>query len=243
MDKIQALFEKAGIKPELAKQIFESLDKYKTSLREQYESEYAAKVEQAKRVCIEETEAHKRELARRLQIFCETKGAAIEATLAKQSALNESEALTKLNNVAAIVSGLEPNGGANGNVTAVVGKLKRKAQVATEERNKAVELANRKQAIAEKALSHNRQLTTENTHLKRQLGGKPKQTVTESRQGGSRRIDKNRQSGQARSSRATILENQDRRPPAKSNQPNTTGNGNGTYSVEGIASTMDDDLV
>lgn len=241
--KIEALFEKAGIKPELAKEITESLASYKSALREQFETEYAAKVEQAKKVCIEETEAHKRELARRLQIFCETKGAAIEATLAKQSALNESAALTKLNNIANILAGLELNGGANGDVTAVVEKFKHKAQVATEEKNQAIEVANRKTSIAEKALNHNRQLTTEVTNLKRQLGGK--QTVTEGRQkGGSRRIDQNRSNGQARSTRATILENQDRRPPAKPQQPHVTGSGERKgYSVDNIATSMDEDLI
>lgn len=242
MNKIQALLEKAGVKPELAVKICESMDTFKITLREQFETEYAAKVEQAKKVCIEETEAHKRELSRRLQIFCETKGAAIEATLAKQSALNESEALTKLTHIAGLLSGLEPNGGQNGNVTAVVEKLKRTVTVANEEKNKAVELANRKTAIAEKALKLNRSLTTENAQLKKKVGtGKP---VTESRQqGGSRRIDKNRKGGQARSSRATILENQDRRPVVRPTGANTKAAGNGEYSVDGIAGSMDDDLI
>lgn len=241
MEKIQALLKKAGVKPELATKICESLDNYRTTLREQFETDYAAKVEQAKKVCIDETEAHKRELTRRLGIFCETKGAAIEATLAKTSALNESEALTKLTNIAGLVAGLELNGGSNGDATAAIEKLKRKAQVANEDKNKAVELANRKTAIAEKALKQNRTLTTENTQLKKRI----EQPVTENRQkSGKRRIDNGRKGGKAQSERATLTESQDRRPPATSNQPNTrTADNNNDYSVGGIANRMDEDLI
>lgn len=249
MDKIKALLEKAGVKSELAAKICESLDNYKTTLREQFDKEYAAKVEQAKAVCIEETEAHKRELARRVQIFCETKGAAIEAQLAKQSALNESEALTKLNQISALVEGLEPNGKPSGDVTAVVEKLKRQAQVATEEKNRAIELANKKQAIAEKALKRNRQLATALQGVQEQKTGAPaKKTVTEGKGKGRKtqrkRIDQSRQSGQARSTRATLTESQDRRPPAKKDGSHVTGTGNGNgYSVENIAESIDEDLV
>jgi hypothetical protein len=52
MDKIKALLEKAGVKSELADQICESLANYKTSLRQQFNQEYAAKVEQAKKVLV-----------------------------------------------------------------------------------------------------------------------------------------------------------------------------------------------
>lgn len=248
MDKIKTLLEKAGVKPELSGKICESLDSFKTSLREQFEKEYAAKVEQAKTVCIEETEAHKRELARRVQIFCETKGAAIEAQLAKQSALNESEALTKLNSVAALLHGLEPNGKPSGDVTAHVEKLKRQAQIATEEKNRAVELANRKTAIAEKALKRNRQLATALQGVQEQKAGTQK-PVTESRQKGgkkkqARRIDESRNGGRARSTRATLTESQDRRPAAQNSGPNVTGGGTGNgFNIDNIAAMTDDDLV
>jgi hypothetical protein len=247
MEKIKALLQKAGVSPELSGSICESLDTFKTSLREEFEKEYAAKVEQAKTVCIEETEAHKRELARRVQIFCETKGAAIEAQLAKQSALNESEALAKLNQISALVEGLEPNGQPSGDVTAVVEKLKRQAQVATEEKNRAVTLANRKTAIAEKALKRNRELTTALQGVQSQKTGS--QSVTEGRQQsgkkkGGKRIDSSRNGGRARSTRATLKESQDRRPPAQSNQPNVTNTGNGNgFSIGNIADAIDEDLV
>jgi hypothetical protein len=247
MDKIKALLEKAGVKSELAARICESMDSYKTTLRERYDEEYAAKVEQAKTVCIEETEAHKRDLARRLQIFCETKGARIEAQLAKQSALNESEALTKLTQVSALVQGLEPNGTPSRDITAVVEKLKRQAQVATEEKNQAIALANRKTAIAEKVLKRNRELTTHLESVKEQTTG-TKRPVSESkgrRPRQRKRIDQSRQGGQPRSTRATLTESQDQRPPKRSNKPHVTNTGTGGngFNIGNIAASLDEDLV
>ena len=45
MDKIKALLVKAGVTSELSVKICESLDHFKVSIREQFEQEYAAKVE------------------------------------------------------------------------------------------------------------------------------------------------------------------------------------------------------
>jgi|2_EtaG_2_1085320.scaffolds.fasta_scaffold00165_2 hypothetical protein len=244
MDKIKALLGKAGVNGELASRIVGSLESYKTTLREQFEQEYAGKVEQAKRVCIEETETHKRELARRLQIFCETKGAAIEAQLAKSSALNESEALSKLTAVRALLEGITLNGEPNGAVTAGLEKSKKQVKVAVEQRDRAVETANRQTAIAEKALKKNRVLATENAQLKKRRSGKP---VTEGKQKKSRRIDGTRKGArQPVSTRPTLVESQDRRPPKQKKNPHVSGTGNGQgngYGISDIASQVDEDLV
>jgi len=237
MDKIKALLEKAGVKPELATQICESLVQYKSSLREQFNKEYAAKVKQAKKVCLEETEAHKRELARRVQIFCETKSAAIEAQIARQSALNETEAMSKLTRIVGLLEGVEPNGGQSGDVTATIDKLKQQVKVATEGKKQAVELANRKTAIAEKALKRNRELATALKTIEERKQSTRAGAVTESRQApASRRIDMSRVSGRARSTRATLTENQDRRP-VQQRRPSSGG-----FSIDNIAAGMDSDL-
>jgi len=239
MDKIKALLEKAGVKSELADQICESLANYKTSLRQQFNQEYAAKVEQAKKVCVEETEAHKRELARRVQIWCETKGTAIEAQLARQSALNESDAMSRLTRIVGLLEGIEPNGGQSGEVTATIEKLKQQVKVASEGKVQAIELANRKTAIAEKALKRNRQLATAlKTLEERKQQARPANTVSEGRvPAKAARIDQSRDSGRSRSTRATLTENQDRRP-VQQQRPSTNG-----FSIDNIAADMDSDLV
>lgn len=239
MEKIKALLERAGCKKDLIDQIAASLDSYKTTVREEYDKEYATKVEQAKKVCIEETEAHKRELARRVQIFCETKSAAIEAQLAKKSALNESEAESRLQNIKDLLEGVQPSGSQNSEVTAA---LKQAVRVANEERKKAVEAANQRVAIAEKALKQNRALATENAKLKERL----KNVVSESRQPNRQqrqRIDGSRQQ-QARpsSTRPTLFENQDRRPPQKRQDSHVTNTNKG-YGINEIAQSMESDLI
>lgn len=239
MIKIKELLEQAGLSSELAEKICESLASYKDSIREQFQRDYSAKVEQAKRVCVEETEAHKRDLARRLQIFCETKGSAIEAQIAKQSALNESAAVSRLNQISAMLNGIEHNGSSNGNVTAA--KYERKLKLALEDKKRAVEIANRKNAIAEKALKRNRQLTAQLQSLQEQRSPSIS-PVTESRQNpAKRRIDVNRGNGQARSTRATMTESQDRRPVPRNTKP-ITGAGTG-YNIADIAAVIDEDLI
>lgn len=251
MQKILDLLTKAGCKPELVGAIGEALEEYKTTVNEQFEADFTAKVEQAKKVCIEETEAHKRELARRLQIFLETKDAAISAHLARQSALSESEAMSKLRGVKSLLEGVEVNGQPdNGQATAVVENAKRKIQQLTEERDQAVATANRQNAIAEKVLGRNRQLVSENARLKSLHGGDggAKPTVTEGRgapRGQTQRVDGTRRAQQPATTRPTIVENQTRRPaPTPNGQNNTRTEGSrGGFGVGDIAATMDEELI
>lgn len=229
--KIKALLEKIGLTPAVSEEVCNVLERYKDTVRKQLQSEYASKVEQAKKVCIEETNAHKRELARRVQIFCETKGAAIEAQLAKQSALNESEAMSKLSQISALLDGLK-NGVQNGDVTAELEKLKRKAQIATEERDKAIAVANKQTAIAEKVIKRNRELTV----AIEQKRSQSKPTVAEGANA-SKRIDGSRNGNRARSTRATLRESQERHPTMPSRRPHISGGGS---DIAAIADTLDD---
>lgn len=244
--KILDLLQKSGVKPELTASIGEALEQYKAAIREQFEADYTSKVDAAKKVCIEETEAHKRELARRMQVWCETKSAAIDAALQRQAALNESEAVTKLKTVRSLLEGvtLDTNGtGQNGQLSAVIEKAKRTIQQLTEERDQAVELVNKKNAIAEKALARNRLLTVENNQLKaRGNGGRP---VNENRQTpGSARIDGTRRAVAPVTSRPTIVENQDRRSAAPAPQGQTRGQGSRSgFGVNDIATQMEEDLI
>ena len=236
MDKIKDLLVKAGCKTDLVNAIAESLENYKTDLRSRFGTEYAVKVEKAKKVCVEETEAHKRELARRLQIFCETKSAAIETQLAKMSALSESQAMTKLKNVRALLEGVQLNGVANGQSAAALEKAKRRAQQLEEERNRAVAEANRKTAIAEKALKQNRALVSENAKLQN-----ASKTVVENRS--PRRMEPTVRNSKPTTTRATLLESQERRPAPRSQQSNVTVRPTGNITVLDIAANMDTDLV
>ncbi len=249
MTKIRDLMLKAGCKPELVDQICESLETYKTTLRDQYEADYTAKVTQAKKVCIDETEAHKRELSRRLQVYLETKDAAISSHLARQAALNESAATAKLRSLRSLLEGVQvgPNGQANnGSVTAVTEKAKHKIQQLSEQYNQAAALANKRNALAERVLQRNRALMVENRRLHTLLkdhGGRA--PVTESRTPRpGQRIDTSRRAAQPVTSRPTIVENQDRRPAPNGTPGQTRVNGRQSgFGVTDIAANMDEDLI
>ena len=116
MDKIKELLAKSGVKSELIGAICESLDQYANDVQANLEAEYAKKVEKAKQICLEETNAYKQTLARRVQIFCESKSASIERKLLQNSAIKESEAVTKLNNIKSLVEGIVLDGAKNGSL-------------------------------------------------------------------------------------------------------------------------------
>ncbi len=153
MDKILELFKQAGVSDTLAEQIIQSLENYRKTIREQSENELKTKIAEAKKICLEETEAHKRELARRVQIFCESQSTAIERKLIKNSAIKESQASATLRDLKKMLEGVDIGNSGKGSEAD-----QRQVQALKEERDRAVEKANRANALAEKALKQNRNL-------------------------------------------------------------------------------------
>jgi len=233
MDKIKELLEKAGCKQELVSSICESLVSYKESVKEQFEKDANSKIEAAKKVCIEETENHKRELARRVQIFCETKSTAINAQIQKQQQIGESGAMAKLKEVKSLLEGITVNGQKNGQTSVALERAQRQVKALAEEKNKAIETANRYTQIAEKALKENRSLVAENTKLKKTVQAKP--LVESKSPQNTKRLDTGRNKSNVTTTRATLAENQSRTRPAQ-----TIREANGMNSIQSIASQIDD---
>jgi len=239
MDKIKELLKKSGCKQELVDSIIESLVGYKQSVLEDGNKEVSAKIERAKQVCLDETNAHKQVLARRLQTFCEAKSVAIEAQLAKKSALSESESAARLQQLKDLLEGIEPSGSSNGVATTDIAKVKRIVKEANGEKLKAVELANKQTQVAQKALKQVRYLTTQIENLKRE-----RHAVNESRSNPTQRIDSQRsRSKQPVTSRKTLIENQDRAPVRKRNEPSTTSPNGANGGIGYIAESMESDLI
>ena len=237
MDKIKALMIKVGLKPELAAHLCESIRDYNIKKDARREAEYNNRLDQAKQVCLEEVESFKLDLARRMQIFCEAKGGQIEQSVARQTAIRDSEAQIKLRNIHSLLEGVEPNGGLSGNLQAENAKLKRQYQKLRLESRQAVETANRQSAIAGKVLKTNRLLEKQLQENRRGSANvlaenrSPKQAV---------RIDEQRRqrpSGVATTTRSTLRENQERRQPTK---PVHRGD---PYSIDGIAASIESDLI
>jgi len=199
-DKIKALMLKSGLSEDATKALCEALDTHLTERYARQDAEFNAKLAKAKKVCVEEVEAHKRELARRVQIFAEAKSNAIETTIAKQSAIKESAAFAKLKDIQSLLAGVELNGEQNGNLRAEIVELKRRVQGLVEERNGAIAKANRANAIAEKVLKRNRILESQRVAP----------VKTESRQV-AKPIAKT--GGRPVTTRPTLVENQTRTAP------------------------------
>jgi len=204
-DKIKALMVKSGLSEEAASGLCEAVERHLSERYARMDAEFNAKLSRAKKVCVEEVEAHKRELARRMQIFCEAKGQTIEATIAKQTAIKESAAYAKLKDIRALLEGVELNGGQNGALQAEVTELKRRVTKLQEERNSTNEKANRAYAIAEKVLKRNRVLESKLATAKAVSEGKTSTPAKPIHKTGGRPV----------STHPTLVEHQDRQTAAK----------------------------
>jgi len=159
MDKIKALLENIGASPELANKICEHLEHYSNDLKEQYERQLQEKVEKAKRICIEEVAKEKVNLARKVAVFLESKVKSVEHAMTKQRVAEETEATARLKKAKALLEDIEIEGGVpSREIRALELKSERLDKLARqlrEERQRAVESANRANAIAVKVLKKN----------------------------------------------------------------------------------------
>lgn len=235
MDRIKELLAKSGCKTELVNSICETMERFKNDVIEQAhadaQTQMSEKIQRVKKICVEETEAHKRELARRVQIFCETKAADIDQQLTKKSALNESQAMTRLKNIKTLLEGVKPNGVDQGRFAAELERATRENKKLLEDRNRVMAEANRKTAIAEKALKQNRALVAENARLREGA------VLVESKKPAERRLEPKVKASRPTTTRPTIQESQTRN---NRQLPLATGD---NFSVKNIAASMDHDLI
>lgn len=222
MEKIKQLMVKAGISAEAANKICESVATYSDQLRSTMEEEFKGRLEKAKQVCLEETEAHKIELSRRVQIFLETKSESVRQQLVKQSAERGTQAEAKLEKVAALVEDIELDGRSHSELQATVDKLNRVVKNLTEQKALAVKKTRQLQEVADKVLKQNRALEAAAARIG---------TVNESRQQPKRR------GGTPTTTRPALTENVDRSAPAP--QQRQTANARSmSFTIDDIAASI-----
>lgn len=163
MDKLKELLKGIGASEELTTAICEELERYTASLRTNMESDYKAKVDRAKKVCIEEVNKEKAALARKLKTFLESKAAAIDQAAARQRGIEESQSAMTLKKAKAVLEGVElkESGETNAKLQDAQKKsarLEKACATLKEERNLAIAKANTANQIAAKALQRNRLL-------------------------------------------------------------------------------------
>lgn len=237
MDKLKELLKGIGASEELTSAICEELDRYSASLRSMMDSEYKAKVDRAKKVCVEEVNKEKAALARRLKTFLESKAAAIDQAAARQRGIEESQSAMTLKKAKALLEGVELKEGGETNaklqdVEKKVRRLESACATLKEERNLAIAKANTANGIAAKALQRNRILETKGAktvtegfckehHMPFPKDGKcakcgddgkkDDKKVDEGKKPATRRLDESRQvPAGAQATRRTLSESQSR---------------------------------
>ena len=233
MDKIRELLTKSGVSEEAASKICESLDTFRTEVKEQYDAEFTTRLQKAKQVCLEETNAHKAELSRRVQIFLEAKNTAIEQSLLRSSAQRETEAAATLEKIASLVEGIEPNGQSCSELKTELAKYRRITESIAKERDAAMQKAKRLTGISERVLAQNRALERRIAEGQ-EAPAKPNGQV--------KRIDEDRSKGKPQTTRRTIKETVEPPQPQRESASNARRVGSMTApkTPDDIAGVMED---
>ncbi len=227
MQKIRDLMMKCGLSEEAADNVCQSITEHISSCRATLEEDYNTRAEAAKRICVEETEAHKLELGRRLQIFCEANHAKIESIVAKQSSQREGQATGTLETIKSLLEGITIADDTG--VKAQLQQLQEQNQKLQQKLNEAVKQANNQTQLASRVLKRNRVLESKNANIEDEETTAPRRhtvlgesTEEEPAPRATRRIDQSRQRGTPTTTRRTIAENVDRREPVDDRNGNTT---------------------
>jgi len=206
MEKIRELLQKCNLSEESANQICESLDGYTAQVRQNLEEEFKTRMDKAMKVCLEETQAHKAELARRVQVFLETKTTAIEETVSRQAAQKDSAAMVKLERIAGLVEDINLDANTPSELKTELGNMRKVATRLLGERNAARTRATHLESISNRLVKANRQLA------------ESAKKGTQARPGKTQPLEEGRLGGQARTTRRTLQENVQEAPKSKQAQ-------------------------
>lgn len=193
--KVQALLKAMDISEEASKEFVAVCESWYNTEKAKLQAEFKARLAAAKKVCVEETEAHKASLSRGIKLFLENKVEIIRKAAEKNAAIAESEAVASLKKIQEVLGGLNIDGAENAqtlqaertknaNLTAEVASLQEQLNTAKAKVAKFSELTEKsmaRQETLEEELKTSKTLLTE---VKNRLAtinedkGKPK-TLTE----------------------------------------------------------------
>ena len=106
LQKIDALLEAMGISEEARKEFVTVCESWHTGEKDKLRREFQSRLERAKQVCAEETEAHKASLSRGVQMFLESRAEEISKASSRQAAIAEPEAVSQLKKIKSILGGI-----------------------------------------------------------------------------------------------------------------------------------------
>lgn len=162
MEKIKELLRGIGGSDELVSALCEELDRFVAGVHENLQSEFDSKLVKAKKVCLEEVNQEKARLAKKVEIFLESKKENMEQAAARQRAIEEAEATSLLKRTKGLLEGIEiGDGGDSRKLQAAqtkIARLDKQLGALKEERAAAIDKANNAYTIAQKILAENRAL-------------------------------------------------------------------------------------
>ena len=164
MDKIKQLLKEMGASEEFTKALCEELENYVATQKKSLEEDFQARLQKAKKVCIEEVDKEKQNLARKVEIFLESKQRRIEEAIGEQRAIEESESVNKLKALRATLEGVPFDEKVQEEIAALkeeISNYKKTMKTITEERDIAVDKANRANKVATRVLRRHRDLLGE----------------------------------------------------------------------------------
>jgi hypothetical protein len=110
LSKITAILKAMKISDETVSEFNAVLENWVADTRKTLNEDYTNKLQQAKKVCLEEVEAYKANLARGVKVFLESKMGSLEKAAAKRKAIEESEAVNTLKHVKSLLEGVDIDG-------------------------------------------------------------------------------------------------------------------------------------
>lgn len=174
MDKIKALLLQMGISEESTNEFVTVCESWRSEEKEKFNQEYKARIDKAKKICLEEVESHKASLSRGVQVFLENKLDQISKAADKHAAIAESEAVMTLKKVHNLLNGLNIDSAAN--AQALQAESKKNALLVSEiasikeslerEKIKGAKMAE----LAEKSIARQKALESEVTQSQKLLG-------------------------------------------------------------------------
>ncbi len=243
MEKLRSQLEQLGGSKELVDGILESLQSHKTAIEEKAKTDFQERLDQAKKVCIKELAGYKKDLARKVQLFFESRSNRIDQQIAKQTVVKEAAAESKLQDITNMLAGVEVNGEGD---KAEFEALKEQVRKLTIEKKKLVsdsevmaEKATRAHGLASQTLEKNKDLASQLAEAKKSNEGK----ISESKDKGKGKTKPKSKAGkkplsEGKKQAPTVTRAQDQsqiRKPKK--QAVTESDGN--FSIGAIANDME----
>lgn len=236
MTKIQEALRKCGISEDAITGIVAILTEHQEGVAAKYKADFEKRVEAAKRICVEETDAYKKELAGKVQICMESIVNKVEQKAAKNVSIREGQAGDTLKQLKALLEGVSVDKVEN---ASKVKQLQKQLTNLQEENRRITAKAARQNEISNKILETNRTLTKQLAIVESKASETP---IVESRQGRQQTKLPAAQATKSTSTRKLVQENVNMRPRPQARGTIVEGNGRtdegmklGTASPEDIS--------